>query len=96
MSTEEQMMPKQPGRGELILIFGILSIVLLGPILGIPTWVMGKQDLKKIQEGIIHESARSSTKIGMILGIIGTFWILAVILIGAIIAVVLSLAASQY
>ncbi|TSA18941.1 zinc ribbon domain-containing protein, partial [bacterium] len=31
----------EAGRGGLIFTFGILSILLLGPILGIPAWVMG-------------------------------------------------------
>ena len=39
----------EAGRGGLILTLGILSIVLLGFFLGIPAWVMGNRDLKKIR-----------------------------------------------
>jgi hypothetical protein len=78
----------EPGRGGLILIFGILSLVLLGPILGIPAWVMGHRDLKKIRAGIIAITQQGSTKSGMILGIIGTFVSpFAIIIVGIAIAV---------
>ena len=46
---------------------------MLGPILGIPAWIMGNKDLKKIKRGLISVSEKSNTKTGMILGIIGTF-----------------------
>jgi hypothetical protein len=72
-----------PGRGVIILVLGILSIVLcncLGPV----AWVMGAGDLKRIAEGYISREAKGLTQAGMICGIIGTvFLILAVI--GAII-----------
>ncbi len=63
----------EQGRGTLILVLGILSLFLLGPILGIPAWIMGSGDLKKIREGRIPISEKGQTKAGMILGIIGTF-----------------------
>ena len=85
-----------PGRGGLILTFGILSIILLGPILGIPAWVMGHRDLKKIREGLIVASQKSLTQTGMILGIIGTFVSgFAIIIVGIAIAVGLSLFSAQ-
>lgn len=62
-----------PGRGGLILTFGILSLILLGPILGIPAWVMGSRDMRKIRDGSIAPSSQGLTKTGMVLGIIGTF-----------------------
>ncbi len=68
------------GRGTMILIFGILSIVLsvvfcaiLGPALGISAWVMGKKDEREILRGIIDRSELSITRAGKICGIIGTF-----------------------
>jgi hypothetical protein len=69
------------------LILGILSLVFLGPFVGIPAWVMGNRDLKKIDQGLIPNSERFGTKVGMILGIIGTFLVLAVIVLGIVIAV---------
>jgi Tfp pilus assembly protein PilE len=78
---------QQPGRGTLILILGILSLILLGPFTGIPAWVMGSKDLKKIARGIITISERGTTKAGLILGIIGTLLGVAVVGIGIAVAV---------
>jgi len=72
-TSDNNIKYQEPGRGTIILILGILSIVLLGPFVGIPAWVMGNKDLKKIKNGIISLSEKSNTKVGMILGIIGTF-----------------------
>jgi hypothetical protein len=77
----EQVQTTEQGRGVTILIFGILSIVSLGPILGIPAWIMGLKDLEKIDQGKIPASERQLTRAGMILGIIGTFYVILVLLI---------------
>ena len=69
---------KQPGRGTLVLVLGILSLVicaLLGPV----AWIMGKGDLKKMDAGTMDDADRSTTKIGMICGIIGTILMVLVI-----------------
>lgn len=63
----------QRGRGGLILTFGILSVLLVGFISGIPAWVMGHRDLKKIRAGIIAPVEKGVIRWGMILGIVGTF-----------------------
>lgn len=79
---------QEPGRGGLILTFGILSLILLGPILGIPAWVMGRRDMKKIRAGSIEMSSKGLTKTGMVLGIIGTFIsTFTIIMLGIVIAV---------
>jgi len=73
---QQQYMPPQypePGRSTTILILGILSLVCFGPFTGIPAWVMGHTDLKKIDQRIIAPTERGSTKAGMVMGIIGTF-----------------------
>jgi hypothetical protein len=72
MGVLEQSQSQEEGRGVLILVLGILGVAVLGPILGIPAWIMGRNDLKKIQEGKIPSSERALTKAGMILGIIST------------------------
>ena len=82
---------QEPGRGALILVLGILSMVILGPLAGIPAWVMGSKDLKRIRQGAISDSERTVTKVGMILGIIGTFLILTVIIAGILVAVGITL-----
>jgi len=57
----------------MILIFGILSIALMGPLLGIPAWIMGHKDLRKIRAGALAASHHNTTQAGMVLGIIGKF-----------------------
>ena len=71
--TNNSNKSQEEGRGTLILVFGILNLFLIGPILGIPAWIMGNKDIKKIKQGSISRSAKIPTQIGMILGIVGTF-----------------------
>jgi len=59
------------GKSTTILVLGILSVVccqILGPV----AWYMGSQQLKAIQQGLAPASEESNTKVGMILGIVGT------------------------
>ncbi len=86
---------REQGRGIMIFIFGLLSIVSFGPFLGIPAWIMGKKDLKKISAGLIESSEYSMTKTGMILGIVGTCAFGMIILVGIIIAIIISMANPQ-
>lgn len=83
---------REPGRSVLILGLGLTSVLLLGPLLGIPAWIMGVRDLRKIRSGIIAMSEQAMTRAGMILGIIGTFVsVLSLVVYGTLIAVGLSL-----
>lgn len=81
MNTQEQVPHHEEGRAVMIFVFGILSIVALGPILGIPAWIMGSTDLARIDQGRIPRSERQLTKAGMVLGIIGTFYMLAILIL---------------
>lgn len=60
------------GRGALILVLGILSLLMFGLITGIPAWVMGNTDLRRMREGKMETADEGLTRAGMILGIIGT------------------------
>ena len=60
----------EPHRGTLILVLGILSLVVYGFFTGIPAWIMGRNDLKKIKAGLMEPEGEGSTKGGMICGII--------------------------
>lgn len=71
-----------PGRSTLILILGILGVTFLGLFAGLPAWVMGKTDLKKIDAGMIPESERLTTQAGMILGMISSLLYLGTIVFG--------------
>jgi hypothetical protein len=64
----------EPHRGTLVLVFGILSLVLgvLGLPFGIAAWVMGHQDLKKINAGAMDPEGRGLTLAGKICGTVGT------------------------
>lgn len=61
----------KPHRGTLILIFGILSIVVCS-FLGIPAWIMGNNDLKEMDSGLMDPAGRDNTNAGRICGMIGT------------------------
>lgn len=61
---------KQPHRGALILILGILGIVTTCPIPSIMAWVMGSYDLGEMQMGRMDESGQGMTNVGRLLGMI--------------------------
>jgi hypothetical protein len=68
----------QPHRGNLILAFGILSLVMpaLCPPLGLPfailAWIMGNHDQQKTQTGNMVPEGRDKTHAGKVCGIVGT------------------------
>ena len=63
--------PAASGRGTLVLVLGILSVVccvLLGPV----AWILGKNELEAIAAGRSPAKDEGMARAGMILGIIGT------------------------
>lgn len=81
VSTHQESPLEKKSRAKLILIFGILSVVIFGPLLGIPALIIGSSELKKIDNGIVSPSDKGLIKAGIILGVIGTILgILAVVL----------------
>lgn len=60
-----------PDRSAIVLVLGVLSLVVCAP-LGIAAWVMGAGDLREMDAGVRVADGRSTTKAGMICGIIGT------------------------
>ena len=93
MNQQNTIIPENPtkyqetGRSTLILVLGLLSFVGLGPFVGIPAWIMGNKDLKKIKNGLIPITEKLITKIGMILGIISTFLFILIIGISILISI---------
>lgn len=75
----------QPHRGGLILALGILSFVIAGILTGIPAWVMGSGDLKKMDAGTMDPQGRGLTQAGRILGMICTILTGVVFVIAAIV-----------
>lgn len=61
----------EPHRGVLILVLGILSLMVCG-VLGIAAWMMGKSDLEKMRIGQMDKEGEPLTKVGYILGIVGS------------------------
>jgi hypothetical protein len=59
----------QPHRGGTILALGILGWVVCFP-LGIAAWVMGNEDLAKMDRGQMDRSGEGLTRAGRILGIV--------------------------
>jgi hypothetical protein len=60
----------EPHRGGMILTFGIISFVFCGIIFGPMAWVMGGNDLKKMDAGRMDPEGRGMTQAGRILGMI--------------------------
>jgi hypothetical protein len=61
----------KPHRGTLILVFGIISLVACAPF-GFFAWMMGNNDLREIDSGLMDPSGRPNTSAGRICGIIGS------------------------
>ncbi|MFQ3167548.1 MAG: hypothetical protein ACI8QI_000076 [Limisphaerales bacterium] len=70
----------EPHRGTLILVLGILSLTMCSIFTGIPAWIMGRGDLKKIGAGVMDPEGGGMSKAGMICGIIST--ILGILCVG--------------
>jgi hypothetical protein len=67
----------QPHRGTLILVLGILSLVVCGP-LGIAAWVMGNTDLAAMRRGEMDPSGEGTTQAGRICGMIASILMIVV------------------
>ena len=74
----------RPGRGGMILTFGILGVVIC-IIFGIMAWVMGKADLAEMDAGRMNPADRGLTQAGYILGIISV----CLAVLGLVIAIVI-------
>ena len=70
----------EPHRGVTVLVLGILGLVCCF-ICGIIAWVMGSEDLKKMDRGIMDSSGRGLTQAGKICGIISVVFQIIGILI---------------
>jgi hypothetical protein len=54
------------------LILGILSILCMGFLAGIPAIILGSMELRAIKEGLAPAAGEGLAKVGYILGIVGT------------------------
>ena len=82
--TDDAYQGLQPHRGEMILTFGILSLIAsvfscgccpfmipIGIGFGVPAVVMGRTDLRAMDENLMNPAGRGTTNAGMICGMIG-------------------------
>jgi hypothetical protein len=60
-------------KGVVVLVLGIISFVCFGPFVGIPTWVIGRREMKKIKAGKLTSHHKGLLRAGIIFGILGTF-----------------------
>lgn len=60
------------GKAVAALVLGIMSLVCMGFLAGIPAIILGKMELKAIDQGQSPESNRTLAKVGFILGLVGT------------------------
>ncbi|CAN5420333.1 hypothetical protein BH11ARM1_BH11ARM1_16640 [soil metagenome] len=56
----------------LILVLGVLSIVSLGFVTGVPAWIMGNNALRDIDSGLADPKDRQLVVAGRVTGMVGT------------------------
>ncbi len=79
----------KPHRGTLVLVLGILGIACC-MICGIIAWVMGNNDLKEMDAGIMDPEGKSITQAGKICGMVSVglqilgllIWVISMIFFG--------------
>ena len=79
----------KPHRGTLVLVLGILGIACCF-ICGIIAWVMGNNDLKEMDAGIMDPEGKSITQAGKICGMVSVglqilgllIWVISMIFFG--------------
>ncbi|MBI5250943.1 MAG: hypothetical protein HY912_15755 [Desulfomonile tiedjei] len=72
-------LPVRESRADLVLILGILSLFMCGP-LGLIAWIVANTDLKRIRAGTMSSRKIRLLKVGKALGIVGAILFAATIL----------------
>jgi hypothetical protein len=62
----------EPHRGILIMVLGILAFFTVPVVLGPIAWVLGNQDLRRMQSGLMDREGQGMTEAGRICGMIAT------------------------
>lgn len=88
------MHPGASGRAVASLVLGIMSLICMGFLTGIPAIILGSMELRAIKAGQAPLAGEGVAKVGYILGIVGTVMTcLAVLALFAFIAFGISLGA---
>jgi hypothetical protein len=77
-----------PHNGQMIMVLGIISFVVMPHILGPVAWVMGYMELKKVKKGEADPEAESPARTGMICGMISTILHAVIIVVVVVIVAV--------
>lgn len=70
----QQQLPQEAASGRAVaaLVMGILSILCLGFLAGIPAIILGSMELRAIKAEAAPAAGETAAKVGYILGIVGT------------------------
>ena len=69
----------KPHRAGTILSLGIFGLIICGPLC-LAAWLMGDNDIREMDAGIMDKSGRSTTSTGRALGILGAIlWIIGIV-----------------
>jgi hypothetical protein len=79
--------PLKPHRGVVVLVLGILSLTACF-ICGIIAWVMGNNDLREMNRGIMDPSGWGLTRAGKICGMISVILTIVVLFIYALLVII--------
>lgn len=82
-----QAVRKQPHRGVLILLLGIMGIVTTCPIPSIMAWVMGSYDLGEMHMGRMDDSGQGLTTAGRMLGLVFSMLYIGAAVVGMFVLV---------
>lgn len=81
VSSAAAQPPLKAHRGGAVLALGILGLVVCF-ILGVIAWVMGNNDLREMDVGVMDPAGRSMTQAGRICGIVSVVFALVPLCIG--------------
>jgi hypothetical protein len=70
----------EPHRGVVVLVMGILALMFTCFIFGLIAYFMGRRDLDLMRRGLMDKEGEALTKVGYILGIVGS--IISALIIG--------------
>jgi hypothetical protein len=81
---------KQPHRGALVLLLGIMGVITTCPIPSVMAWVMGSYDLGEMQMGRMDDAGQGTTATGRMLGMIFSMVYVCVAVIGMFVLVLIT------